>query len=341
MGKRKKNLPTRRRVPEGRDSPPAPQPGPTRPAFWFRRHRAWLLGIAVVILLATGAAYWRTVAPDDQPQILSGPGGPGQIATVDAPDIHALLVDPADPDHVYFGSHGGIQESHDGGFTWAAGNLSNVDAMSLSASAPRAETIFVFGHNVAQVSHDQGKSWHALEHDLPDTDIHAVAHDPADPDRLYVDLPRVGMFTSSNGGENWTQLATQPPGGPAFALATSGSRLYAATEAGIAVTEDQGTRWSLLKGQPPRPIVTLTRGETEQIVLYAGTEQGLFASADGGTTWTLVGLENIQVLAAAVAPSDPLRVYVIAKGGGVYRSDDGGLTWRESPIESAARSGVE
>jgi hypothetical protein len=111
------------------------------------------------------------------------------IAVLDPPDFHSILIVPQDPDHILFGSHTGIQESHDGGVTWEDGALRNVDAMQLTVSLDDPETIYVTGHDVFQVSRDGGQTWRPQVHDLPDTDIHGFTQDLDNSQRLYAYLP--------------------------------------------------------------------------------------------------------------------------------------------------------
>ncbi len=250
------------------------------------------------------------------------------IATLRSQDIHSLLVDPADPNHVLFGSHSGVQESRDGGFTWEAGSLRNADAMSLAASPQAPATLYAAGHNVFQVSQDGGQSWQPVKHNLPGTDLHAFAQDPNDPRRLSTLVAGVGLFASSDGGTTWAPLPTSPPGGGMhLALAASSTGLYAATEAGIVVTRDGGATWERLPGQPDGGVMSLAIPAAAPETLYAGTSSGLAKSTDGGARWAVVGPAGVPALALAVAPSDPNRVLFVADGGGVYRSDDGGASW--------------
>ncbi len=55
-------------------------------------------------------------------------------------------------------------------------------------------------------STDQGKSWTAIQHDLPARgSVYAIAEDHENPNLLFVGT-EFGVFTSVNGGENWHQL---------------------------------------------------------------------------------------------------------------------------------------
>jgi len=251
------------------------------------------------------------------------------IATLDAPDSHSLLIDAQDPDHVLFGSHAGIQESRDGGFTWEAGALRDADAMQMASSPNSPETLYATGHDVFQVSRDGGQSWQQVAHDLPGTDIHGFAQDPADPNRLYAFVAGAGTFTSTDGGTTWTALPVQPPGGGMhLALAASDTALYAATGAGLVSSTDHGATWIPLPSQPSGQVLSLAIPTGDAQTIYVGTPSGIEVSPDGGASWASYGPRGVAALALAVAPTDPGRVVLVSATGDVYRSDTAGTTWR-------------
>ena len=295
-----------------------------------RREPGRRLVLAAMIALAAfiGAglvAAWLLLRDDGSS---SSADGPPPIAQLDTPDVHSLLIDLNDPDHILFGSHAGTMESRDGGFAWAEATMQGKDAMSMARSPNNPSTIYVTGHDVVEVSHDSGATWQPLEHDLPGTDVHAFAQDPVDPDVLYAFVVGSGVLRSENGGANWAPLENQPPGGNPYSLAATGGQVYAATAAGVRVSADRGGSWRPLPSQPGGTPFTLAMSALDSRVLYAGTESGLMRSIDGGESWTALGPPGNAVFALAVAPSDPQRVVFVAQGGGVYRSDDGGTTWR-------------
>lgn len=297
--------------------------GASRPNRLLGATRLILLVVALaaglIALQWLGSAWWSSDANNAAVR---------PIASLDAPDVHSLLVDPQDPNHLLFGSHAGIQESHDGGFTWEAGALRGVDAMSLAASSKAPETLYTAGHDVFQVSRDGGRTWQPITHNLPGTDFHGFAQDPSDPNRLYAFVVGAGTFTSADGGTTWQPLPTQPSGGGGHAvLASSGTALYAATEEGLLVSRDQGTTWERLLAQPSGEVIGLAIPASDPQVIYAGTPSGLAKSTDGGVSWTALGPDGVPVLALAVAPTEPQRVLLISDKGAVYRSNDGGTTW--------------
>lgn len=280
--------------------------------------------MAVVLL---GLGVWSVMSSSGNGAGTAGNVQP--IATISAPDVHSLLVDPQDPEHILFGSHSGVKESHDGGFSWEDGELRNVDAMQLTSSPAAPETFYATGHDVFQVSRDGGQSWQPVSHNLPSTDIHGFAQDPSDPQRLYAFVVGAGIFTSQDGGTTWAALPSQPPGGGMhLALASDGSALYAATGEGLLTSTDQGATWSPLPAQPSGQIISLAIPASDPQTLYAGTPNGLEKSTDGGKTWTALEPQGVPVIALTVPSANPDQVLFVSDTGAVYRSDDGGVTWR-------------
>jgi photosystem II stability/assembly factor-like uncharacterized protein len=282
-----------------------------------------ITAVAIVALVA----WWAVSTYTNNDGASAGESQP--IATFGTPDFHSLLVDAADPDRILFGSHAGIQESNDGGFTWKDGSLQNADAMQLSSSLNAPETIYATGHDVFQVSHDGGQTWEQRDHDLPSTDIHGFAQNADDPEQLYALAVGAGVMVSKDGGATWSLLPTQPPGGGSHtALASTDSTLFAATGEGIVASQDDGESWEALASSPSSMVISLAVSGGDPDVLYAGTPDGLSRSTDGGKTWVELGPEGVPAIALAITPTDSNRVFFIDDQGQLYRSDDAGGSWR-------------
>lgn len=304
----------------------------TRARTGSQRHSSqvrWAAPLAIAAAILVGLIAWWVMSSFAGNDSADSASNVQPIATLDSADFHSLLVDPQDPEHVLFGSHAGIQESRDSGFTWEDGELRNADAMQLAASPKAPETLYATGHDVFQVSQDSGQTWQPVMHDLPGTDIHGFAQDPDTPQRLYALVMGAGILTSGDGGTTWKPLPTQLSGGGMhIALASSAGSLYAATDTGLMVSRDNGQSWQTLPSQPSGGIISLAAPVSDPQTLYAGTPSGLAKSTNGGESWTNLGPEGVPVLAIAVTPSDSDRVFLLSDEGAVYRSVDGGATWR-------------
>jgi len=300
----------------GADAPGKPADRGVQPNPWGRLTVP--LGVVAVALIAV-ATWWVSASVNSDGPITS-------IAVLDTPDFHSLLVDPANPDRILFGSHAGIQESRDGGFTWADGTLRDTDAMQLTTNPDAPETIYATSHDVFQVSQDGGQTWQPQAHDLLGTDIHGFAQDPGDSRRLYASVVGMGTFTSGDGGATWQSLPDQPAG--SGVLAAGPGILYSGAGPDVVASRDGGVTWDVLATLRSGQVISLAVSSGDPQTIYAGTPNGIARSTDGGETWTERGPEGVPILAVAVSPADSGQVFGISSEGAVYHSDDGGESWR-------------
>lgn len=133
------------------------------------------------------------------------------------------------------------------------------------------------------------------------------------------------LFRSKDGGENWEPLAVPQNEVRALAVCASG-KLYAGFfSKGVAVSSDNGDRWTLLSnGLPSDSWIEglLAYGDT----LFANSYgDDLFRSYDGGVTW--VGLHTPTPFISGVARDRYGNLFVAAMGNGVLFSPDTGRTW--------------
>jgi hypothetical protein len=205
--------------------------------------------------------------------------------------VAAIAVDPRDPEHILVGAAGGgIWESRDGGGSWSP---RTDHALTLAIGA------LVFDPDSATVlaGTGEGNFWSYLG---------------------------AGVLSSADGGTTWT-----PPGpGPGpftgkgfYDLIMDGGRAYAATTAGLHLSDNAGQQWI-----PRRDAVTwsVSAGTGE---LLCGSADGVFRSADRGDTWTAEQLPgapgSFTRLAVAFAPSDRSIAYAWGAAG------TGALLWED------------
>ena len=243
-------------------------------------------------------------------------------ATLGTADVHALAFDPTDSDRVYFGHHGGLWESTDGGRSWHATGLSGADAMNVPIAD--SQRFQIAGHNVYMETTDGGASWQSVPNDLPGLDLHAFAIDPADLDHAWTFAVGFGLFETSDAGRHWQQR--QPGNWAALTAYRVGETtvLLAVGPQGGGRSADGGASWAPL-AYPGAPVAAFA-ASADGSTLYAATHAGLRRSGDGGATWSETGFAS-PALALAAAPDDPMDVALVDEATRFYRSPDGGTSW--------------
>ncbi len=257
--------------------------------------------------------------------IVGGPRGdrsPVAWATLGTSDAHSLAFDATDPDRLYFGHHGGLLESRDGGRSWQPTPFSGSDAMSVRSGDERVQ---IAGHEVYVESIDGGASWQPVANDLPGQDLHAFAVDPGDADHAWTFAAGFGLFETTDAGRHW-QL--RQPGNWGYLTAYRDGEatvLVAVGQEGLVNSRDGGETWQSL-AYPGAPLAGGLAAATDGTALYAATSAGLRRSSDQGATWQDTGFSGVA-LAMAVNPLNPGDVAVVDEETRFYRSADGSDTW--------------
>ena len=127
-----------------------------------------------------------------------------------------------------------------------------------------------------------------------------IAVDPSDSNTVIAvfggDFGGGQVWTTTDGGDSWTDRSAGLPGNPLNAVVYDGTRL-------------------LVGGG----------------LLFGSQFVGLYESPDLGVTWTPLHDGTWPVLVVediAVDPNDAARIFVAIDGGGVNRTTDGGATWQ-------------
>ncbi len=226
--------------------------------------------------------------------------GTVQDGTPDGPKLHSIIVDPRDPEHLYFAmSGGGVHESVDGGRTFAP----LVNGLAV-----------VEGFDVDEVT------FH---------DPHCVRLCPSNPDRLY-QQNHCGIYRLDRPSDTWVRIGTRMPkrvgdiGFPmvvhprdadaAWVFPMDGTTVWPRTspdgKPAVYATRNAGRTWQRLDSGMPREQAwwtvkrqAMAADAGEPVGLYFGTTSGeLWASRDEGTRWTCIArhLPEIYAVEAAV-----------------------------------------
>ena len=177
-----------------------------------------------------------------------------------------------------------VFRSNDGGAMWRRTGLQvpQFEAWGSLLVHPKSSgTVWIGGHGLYR-STDSGATWTRLGNGLRGFVLDLVL-DPSAPDKLTAAVWSDGsrkVFQSRDGGGHWRPASSGlPPGELVWDLAVDPARpatVYAATEAGVFVTDTGGARWHSLGGPRAAPAYSVAVDPSDPRTVYAGTDAGLF-----------------------------------------------------------------
>jgi photosystem II stability/assembly factor-like uncharacterized protein len=297
--------------------------------------------------------------------------------------VGAIGLSDSDPNTIYVGmgespirgnvSHGdGVYKSTDAGKTWKHVGLEDTRQISRIRVHPKnPDIVYVAaqGHVWAPNadrgvfrSTDGGKTWKKVLFRSDKAGACDLIIDPTNPNVLYAgfwevyrkpwDLesggPGSGIFKSTDGGDNWTEI-TRNPGLPRGTIGIVGitvspansDRLWAIVEAedgGVFRSDNGGRTWTKTNEQRNlrqrawyySRIYADPKNAEEVYVLNTG----FYRSNDGGRTFTGIGVPHGDNHDLWIAPDDPNRM-IESNDGGANVSFNGGKSWSEQDQATA------
>jgi photosystem II stability/assembly factor-like uncharacterized protein len=293
--------------------------------------------------------------------------------------IGAIAVAPSNPDIIYVGSGEGLQrpdlsigdgmyKSTDAGKTWRHLGLregQQISAIVVDPSDPNRVFVAVLGHPYGPNaergvfrSNDGGASWQRVLYKDEHTGAVDLAFDPSNPKTVYAVLWQArqgpwengefsglnsGLFRSTDGGSNWTQLTG---GLPTFAqglqrigigIAPSDpKRMYALVESreagGLYRSEDAGATWQRVNseqriwGRGNDFACVRVDPKNKDVIYVANTST--YRSTDAGQSFTAIkgapGGDDYHTI--WIHPNDP-NIILLGCDQGATLSVNYGRTW--------------
>lgn len=249
-------------------------------------------------------------------------GGPGFTTSSTGPvnadwfrvgggDGFRCVVDPREPDLVYFASqYGNLMRRNF--LTGEFASLKPADKKGVKYRwnwntpfilSPNNHKVYYCGAQYLFKSVERGKNLQVISPELTLTNegsATAIAESPKNTDVLYVGTDDGALWISRDGGKKWDNL-TKKVGlpGPRWVASIEASR-YAEgrcyvvfdghrsddDEPYVYVTEDFGQSWKALRGNLPWGSTRVLREDLENPnLLFLGTEFGAWCSLDRGKSW--------------------------------------------------------
>ena len=249
-------------------------------------------------------------------------------------EINSIAVHPDEPNRVFIGTNNyGVMVSNDGGLNFVQTNVSFTSRFtySITPDSSQPNRLYALTHNVATgggfffTSKDAGRSWtQARNLDAGRVRPFVVRQDKANPALMYLGT-NVGLFTSSDRGDTWTQIL--PPKPPAKKPAKKGAN-KATPVAAKKIPKDVSAAPALIPAltEKVKIIEFLPDGKG----LLAGTDKGLYRSHDLAMGWEKLGFApgmDENVFAIHITAERPDTVWAGTARTGVVVSRDGGKTW--------------
>src|SRR6478672_1108790 len=222
----------------------------------------------------------------------------------------------------YIGTQHSVRRSTDGGLSWMLLNLGigpNDQVFDVALDPSNQSTVWAgiadaIGGQPVNVmrSTDSGATWSNRTPPLAQPiSCRGIAVDPTDSNTVIAvfggDFGGGQVWTTTDGGDSWTNRSAGLPNNPMQAVVYDGIRL--------------------LVGGGQR---------------FGSQNVGLYQSTDVGATWTPLHNNTWPVLvvdAIAVDPNDTQTILVATDGSGVNRTTDGGNTWQIGTGGTAALAG--
>jgi photosystem II stability/assembly factor-like uncharacterized protein len=263
--------------------------------------------------------------PFDPTQAMGGTQDNGTVSWAASPVWSEVLggdggytaIDPDNPTTRYAetqwqasSGYSGPRRSDGGGYSLKLNGINTADRAQfippLVMDPTDSRTLYFGTYRIYRTT-DRADTWTPISGDLTGGgSISAIAPATGDPAVLYVGTSDGRVWTTANGGQDWTQrtlpigtsryvqdIAVDPRDPQTAWVTVSGfltAHVFRTTDGGASFQDRSGNL-------PDAPVNAVIADPTSRAVVLVGTDLGVFASGDSGSTWTPLpdGLPSVAV----------------------------------------------
>jgi photosystem II stability/assembly factor-like uncharacterized protein len=173
--------------------------------------------------------------------------------------------------------------------------------------------------------------------------VYSLAVDPNNSQRVFAALEEGGLFTSANGGRNWTHIEGNLTNLSISAVDVhvDSQTIYVGTGSdGVYKSLNGGETWTQVSNGLPIDLntneyyeifeITIDPTDANTVYVLSGLRWYLCKTTNGGASWTRIdggGLPWDRIEAFSIHPGNNQWLYVGTDAKGVYKSENMGASW--------------
>jgi len=262
--------------------------------------------------------------------------------------VHALFRIPG-TGTILLGTHNGLFKSADEGKTFVDAKPGIMGEFMSFAYDAKNKVIYAGGHGLGVVkSSDNGATWQSTDIGIKGNDIHALALNALDPNRLYAFSVDHGVFGSKDGAKSWNRIDDGPSNSSVRSFGylatpspmdrnmktdatTNIGYLWAGTGGGLYSSFACFCGWTKDAAfADTATIYAIVPDPSNQSAMLIGTKEGIFRTGDEGKTFQKVEGDIQNMAAITFDVSNPRIALASTESGVLYKSQDGGMTWQKN-----------